>query len=202
MNTPSAGSAPTKALAPRRKGALLEPLLANLRLRRISRQVPHGAVVADFGSGPEAANLRRMSARISRGIGIDLTADKAEFGNVTVIPGDLCEGVPLDDSSMDCVISLAVIEHVDSPAKMLAQAFRVLKPGGLLLMTNPTPRAKPVLEFLSFKLGIVSKDQIIDHKQYIGRREMEGLLAAAGFIHVRCRTFQLGMNLFSRAQKP
>ena len=191
-----------KALAPRRKSALLEPLLASLRLRRIAKHLPKGAVVADFGSGPEAANLQRLSARISRGIGIDLTADKAEFGNVSVIPGDLCAGVPLADGSMDCVISLAVIEHVDSPAKMLAQAFRVLKPGGLLLMTNPTPRAKPVLEFLSYKLGIVSKDQIIDHKQYIGRREMEGLLAGAGFVNVRCRTFQLGMNLFSKAHKP
>ncbi len=191
-----------KALAPRRKSALLEPLLANLRLRRVSRHVPRGSIVADFGCGPEAANLQRMSAKISKGVGIDLTADKAEFGNVSVLPGNLCEGVPLADASMDCVISLAVIEHVDSPPHMLAQAFRVLKPGGLLLMTNPTPRAKPVLEFLSYKLGIVSKDQIIDHKQYIGRNEMEGLLAAAGFIDVRCRTFQLGMNLFSRARKP
>lgn len=191
-----------KALAPRRKSALLEPLLANLRLRRISRHVPRGAVVADFGCGPEAVNLQRMSARISKGVGIDLTADKAEFGNISVLPGNLCEGVPLADASMDCVISLAVIEHVDSPAHMLAQAFRVLKPGGLLLMTNPTPRAKPVLEFLSYKLGIVSKDQIIDHKQYIGRHEMEELLATAGFTSVRCRTFQLGMNLFSKAQKP
>lgn len=194
--------ADAKALAPRRKSALIEPLLASLRLRRIARHVPRGAVVADFGSGPEAANLRRLSDRIARGIGIDLTADKAEFGNVSVIPGDLCIGVPLDDSSVDCVISLAVIEHVSSPAQMLAQAMRVLKPGGLLLMTNPTPRAKPVLEFLSFRLGIVSKDQIIDHKQYLGRREMEGLLAQAGFVSVRCRTFQLGMNLFSKAHKP
>lgn len=191
-----------KALAPRRKGALLEPLLANLRLRRIARHVPKGAVVADFGSGPDAANLRVLSARIARGIGIDLTADKAEFGNVSVVPGDLCDNVSLEDGAVDCVISLAVIEHVESPAKMLAQALRVLKPGGLLLMTNPTPRAKPVLEFLSFKLGIVSKDQIIDHKQYISRREMENLLAEAGFVAVRCRTFQLGMNLFSKALKP
>jgi SAM-dependent methyltransferase len=191
-----------KALAPRRKSALLEPLLASLRLRRISKHVPLGAVAADFGCGPEAANLLRMSAHIARGIGIDLTADKAEFGNVSVLPGNLCESVPLLDASMDCVISLAVIEHVDSPPHMLAQAFRVLKPGGLLLMTNPTPRAKPVLEFLSYKLRIVSKDQIIDHKHYIGRREMEGLLATGGFVNVRCRTFQLGMNLFTRAQKP
>ena len=193
---------PDKALAPRRKSALLEPLLATLRLRRVARQVPRGAVVADFGCGPEAMNLRRMGARISKGIGIDLTADAAEFGNVRVLPGNLCERVPLDDASVDCVISLAVIEHVDSPALFLAQALRVLKPGGLLLMTNPTPRAKPVLEFLSYKLGIVSKDQIIDHKQYIGRRQMEEMLARAGFESVRGRTFQRGMNLFSRAKKP
>jgi SAM-dependent methyltransferase len=196
-NTPAQG----KALAPRRKSALLEPLLAALRLRRIARFVPRG-IVADFGCGPEAANLRRLASRFERGIGIDLTADAAEVGNVRVLPGDLCGHVPLDDASVDCVISLAVIEHVNDPRKFLAQAFRVLRPGGILLMTNPTPRAKPVLEFLSFRLGIVSKDQIIDHKQYIGRREMEALLEKAGFREIRCRTFQLGMNLFSRAKKP
>jgi ubiquinone/menaquinone biosynthesis C-methylase UbiE len=195
-------NASAKALEPLRKSALLEPLLASLRRRRISKHVPQGAVVADLGCGPDAATLRSMSQRISRGYGIDLTADKAEFGNVTVLPGNLCEGVPLNDASVDCVISLAVIEHVDNPPHMLAQAFRVLKAGGLLLMTNPTPRAKPVLEFLSYKLGIVSKDQIIDHKQYIGRREMETMLAAAKFTNVRCRTFQFGMNLFTKAFKP
>lgn len=195
-------SGPTKALAPRRKGALLEPLLAKLRLRRIARHIPQGGRIADFGCGPEAANLRRLEARFDSGIGIDLTADAADFGKVKVLPGDLCKGVPLPDGSLDCVMSLAVIEHVDSPAMMLAQAFRVLKSGGVLLMTNPTPRAKPVLEFLSFKLGIVSADQIIDHKQYIGKTMMLELLTAAGFVRAKCSTFQLGMNLFTKAFKP
>ena len=48
----------------------------------------------------------------------------------------------------------------------------MLKPGGLLVLTVPSWRAKPVLEFLSFRLGIVSRAEIEDHKRYFDRRDL------------------------------
>jgi ubiquinone/menaquinone biosynthesis C-methylase UbiE len=40
------------------------------------------------------------------------------------------EELPLEDGSMDVVISLQVLEHVQDPRQVIAEVYRVLKPGG------------------------------------------------------------------------
>jgi len=44
---------------------------------------------------------------------------------------------PLDNNSVDLVISLAVIEHLYNPEKLLSESFRILKPGGCIYLTTP-----------------------------------------------------------------
>jgi SAM-dependent methyltransferase len=43
----------------------------------------------------------------------------------------------LPDASFDCVLSTAVLEHLEEPAAALREALRVLKPGGVALYTAP-----------------------------------------------------------------
>jgi len=43
----------------------------------------------------------------------------------------------LDSGSVDCVMSLAVIEHLHNPSNFISESFRVLKPGGLLWLSTP-----------------------------------------------------------------
>ncbi|MGN6612129.1 MAG: class I SAM-dependent methyltransferase [Angustibacter sp.] len=45
--------------------------------------------------------------------------------------------LPLADASIDVVLSLQVVEHIWSPDQLLAEAARVLRPGGLLALTTP-----------------------------------------------------------------
>ena len=45
--------------------------------------------------------------------------------------------IPADSDSFDCVLSTAVLEHLEEPAAALKEAFRVLKPGGYGLYTAP-----------------------------------------------------------------
>jgi len=45
--------------------------------------------------------------------------------------------IPLQDESKDTVFSTQVIEHVADHKKMLAEAFRILKPGGTLIISGP-----------------------------------------------------------------
>ena len=44
---------------------------------------------------------------------------------------------PLEDNSIDFVISLAVIEHLRRPEKLLSESYRILKPGGCIYLTTP-----------------------------------------------------------------
>lgn len=47
------------------------------------------------------------------------------------------ENIPLDDNSVDSIISTQVLEHVKDPQKAVKEFHRVLKPGGHCLLTAP-----------------------------------------------------------------
>lgn len=47
------------------------------------------------------------------------------------------EQVPLDDDTVDTVLMVEVLEHLENPAPVLAEAARVLRPGGEFIMSTP-----------------------------------------------------------------
>jgi len=47
------------------------------------------------------------------------------------------ESLPVADNSLDRIISREVFEHVISPQKMINEIYRVLKPGGIAVITTP-----------------------------------------------------------------
>ena len=60
---------------------------------------------------------------------------------------------------------LAVAEHLDPTAleRLLAEAHRVLAPGGRLMLTTPAARADRLLHFLA-RVRLVSPEEIEEHK--------------------------------------
>ena len=52
--------------------------------------------------------------------------------------------LPVRDESVEGVIVLEVLEHVDDPDRVLAEAFRVLKPGGVVCVAVPTSYTEAV----------------------------------------------------------
>jgi SAM-dependent methyltransferase len=52
------------------------------------------------------------------------------------VTGDLTE-IPISDSQLDGVVLTEVLEHCKDPVRALAEVHRVLRPGGLLLVTSP-----------------------------------------------------------------
>lgn len=61
--------------------------------------------------------------------------------------------LPIDDASLDAVVSFHVLEHVDSPAQLVRHANRILRPGGILHLEVPNllrPGEGGLSQFLQF----------------------------------------------------
>jgi SAM-dependent methyltransferase len=103
--------------------------------------IPEGAVVLDVGCGAGTDLLlaaRQVGPR-GRAIGVDMTeamrrratrgAEQCGLANVDVRDGD-ATSLPVDDQSIDVVISNGVLNLVPDKPKAFAEIRRVLKPGG------------------------------------------------------------------------
>jgi 2-polyprenyl-3-methyl-5-hydroxy-6-metoxy-1,4-benzoquinol methylase len=178
------------------KEAVLEPLLRRMRLARVLPVVARhpGCELLDIGCGWEARLLRAVEPHIKRGVGIDFKAPPLDTGRVSTMRATLTDRLPFADRSFDVVTLLAVLEHLAEPRAMVGEIARVLRPGGELVMTVPSVAARPVLEFLAYRLHIVSEAEIRDHKQYYSRRRLQALLQGSGLRIEQHRYFQLGMN--------
>lgn len=100
--------------------------------------------------GPGAGALAEGYAQERRVVTIEL--DEVLAGEVAkrTSPWQLssCRGdahvLPVRDGSVDGVIALEVLEHVDDPDRVLAEAYRVLKPAGVLCVAVPTSYTEAV----------------------------------------------------------
>jgi ubiquinone/menaquinone biosynthesis C-methylase UbiE len=185
------------------KEPFFEPLLRGMRLRRVLstiRKHPECRLL-DIGCGWEARLLRTVEPFVSEAVGIDFKAPRIEHPKLRTMTMTLAARLPFDDNSFDVVTLLAVLEHLSHPREMLEEISRVLRPGGQLVLTVPSPAAKPVLEFLAYRLRVISEAEIRDHKRYFDRKALYEILDGTGLEVDRHAYFQLGMNNFLCASK-
>ena len=100
----------------------LEALAPELR-------VPHGGRVLDYGCAD--APYRRFFGADVEFVGADLPGNAD--ASLDLNPDGT---VPVSDHAFDAVLSTQVLEHVDDPASYLRECFRVLRPGGRLLLST------------------------------------------------------------------
>jgi 2-polyprenyl-3-methyl-5-hydroxy-6-metoxy-1,4-benzoquinol methylase len=179
----------------------LDAVLSGLRRRRLDGHVRPGSVLVDLGCGHAGSLLQSYAGTIGRGIGFDVDVGEPPASNVQLHPQRADEPLPLPDGSVDVVSCLAVIEHVDHPEVLAAEAHRVLKPGGVLVVTTPAAQAKPILELLSVRLRLIDPAEILDHKRYYRPATLGAELTRAGFADVDVTRFELGLNLAAVARR-
>lgn len=186
------------------KEPLLEPLLRTMRLRRVLPYIKRypDCVLLDIGCGHEARLLKSIEPHIKKGIGVDFKAPQLSSDKLETFALRLDKKLPFADKGFDIVTLMAVLEHLDEPEFIINEIDRVLRPGGLLLLTVPSWYAKPVLEFLSFKVGIVSRNEILDHKRYYNKADLFALFARTKTLKItRHFYFQGPFNNFVCASK-
>jgi SAM-dependent methyltransferase len=146
-----------------------------------------GEVVLDLGSGGGLDTLlsaRRVGAT-GKVYGLDMTdemlalaranAAQAGISNVVFLKGEI-EQIPLPDHSVDVVISNCVINLSADKRRVLAEAFRVLKPGGRFAVSDVVVRGElpaPVRRSMELWVGCVAGA--------LEEGEFLGLLGDVGF---------------------
>jgi SAM-dependent methyltransferase len=100
----------------------------------ISKTLPFSGVLLDAGAGDCHWKTYFPNARY---ISMDLEVGdpNCDYSHLD-IRGDL-RAIPLEDQSVDVIISIQVLEHLPEPWKVLAEFNRVLKQGGHLFITCP-----------------------------------------------------------------
>jgi SAM-dependent methyltransferase len=111
-------------------------------------QVAAGKRVLDAGCGLGYGIEILSSAGAAEVIGLDLNAEAVEEarrrinGAGSIQQGDI-QGLDFGDDSFDLVVCFETIEHVEEAPAALAEFHRVLRPGGVLLLSSPNPDAYP-----------------------------------------------------------
>ena len=140
-------------------------------------------------SGPAAAStccsLRGASGSTGKAYGLDMTDEmlalarenqqKSGLTNVEFLKGEI-ERIPLPDNSVDVIISNCVINLSADKDRVLAEAFRVLKPGGRFAVSDVVVRGPvPAAIRRNVELWIGCVAGALDEGDYRSK------LAAAGF---------------------
>jgi len=178
---------------------VLEPVLSHLRMLKVIKYIKRysNPIVLDIGCGKKYSLLNRLKNKIDKGYGIDQHITNQSSQNIKLIKNNLEHGIPLHNNEIDVITMLAVLEHLNNPLFILSEIERVLKPGGMILLTVPTIWSEPVLQFLSFKLGIVDPIQIKDHKTYYNQQLLMELFSnVEGLFIEEHKYFQCFMNNF------
>lgn len=170
--------------------------------RLFKRWIPETGRVLEAGCGP-GHWVKFLSEQGYRAVGLDLAeralrSSKQTVPSLNVTVGDLTV-TPFPSQHFDAYVSLGVIEHFEEgPGDILAEALRVVKPGGTLIFTVPfmswVKRAKNWRHRLSS--DAVDKNEQVFYQYVMSGGELRSLLTRAGFevISVRCIEVEGGLQ--------
>jgi SAM-dependent methyltransferase len=187
-----------------------------------------GETVLDLGSGAgiDVFLAARLVGETGRAIGVDMTkemlararanAEKGGFRNVDFREGRL-EALPVESGTIDAVTSNCVINLVPDKEKVFREIFRVLKPGGRLVISDivldgklPEAIEKDVLAYTGCVSGALRREsyfgfvgaagltdiEVLKDIDYLATAGLESAFASFGDVRGKVRSITF------RARKP
>jgi SAM-dependent methyltransferase len=169
----------------------LDRFIQRLRIRQAVRHVPDDARVLDVGCF-DTSLFDAIGPRLGAGVGVDPHIEReTRNGNVVLKSGSFPD---VDvEGPFDCICMLAVVEHI--PREKHTEVSRVcaelLKPGGRLIVTVPSPIVDRVASLLA-RLRLIDG---IDLDQHYGLAIDEMVAAFSERLRLTVRRrFELGLN--------
>ncbi|MEK7160104.1 MAG: class I SAM-dependent methyltransferase [Patescibacteria group bacterium] len=191
-----------------RGNGLLEDFLAKKRAEKANNLMPQNyrkGKILDIGCGSYPYFL--INTNFNQKYGIDPSLKLSDIKNkqlnlqVLDVTGNK---LPFADSYFDVVTMLAVFEHIDGDKliPVLKEIYRVLKKDGMFIITTPAPWADKLLHQMS-KIGLISSEEIHDHKHNHPRSKIENILQQGDFERHKIKSgyFEIYMNMWFTAVK-
>jgi ubiquinone/menaquinone biosynthesis C-methylase UbiE len=171
------------------------------RFRAAAPHIRERSIVCDVGCGAGAPFLKYIESRLISGVGLDEHEGHSPLDKIAIQHADITGNLPLDSAQFDHVTMLAVLEHLFQPAHVLAEAYRILRPGGSLIMTWPSPAVDPILEVLT-RLKLVNHELGFEqHQPRIPTETLKEMLRDIGFTRFEDGRFEMGLNNWLVAHK-
>ena len=163
--------------------------------QRIGRELSVAHHVLDLGCGScELAQFLRKAYR-QRVTGVDISDGKmprhdraqGSRGPLRCIKADASKLDFLSDGSVDAVVTTWALHEMDDRPHAVAEAYRVLRPGGKILIVD-------------FPRGSLA--QRLWNEDYLTPVQAAALLSGAGFVRVRARVIHEGQVIWGVGFRP
>lgn len=178
------------------QGDASEAAEAVVRLASVlAAELPPGSDIVDVANGLGAQDLViRSVARPRNLVAVNITESQLRSGrarleeaSATPLVAD-ATALPLADVSADGIISIEAAFHFPSRHRFFAEARRVLRPGGVLSMSDVSAERSRTLSPLEAVAGLTNlRVWGIRRRSLMTSAQIEAALIATGFVNVRVR---------------
>jgi len=166
----------------RLKATWLHPrYLSNHAIRGALRELApqaHGALL-DIGCGYKPYR-KLFEPYTSTHIGIDVPSTM--HGTESIDIAGTALQIPVNDGSFDTVLATEVMEHVPEPVRMLSEIYRVLRPGGSLILSVPFHEPLHELPYDFYRYTNISLRYLMEQQGF----RVECILRRGGIALILC----------------
>jgi 2-polyprenyl-3-methyl-5-hydroxy-6-metoxy-1,4-benzoquinol methylase len=160
-------------------------------MRVAARWIPKGSRVLDIGCH-QGEFLSWLGGSIAPSVGFDpLYKENANAEKHQFFAQSFQEGL-LAEKTFDAITLLATLEHIHEKSSVARESARLLRPGGRVIITIPSPLVDKILDFL-ITLRIVDGMSLEEHHGFLPE-ELPGIFIPAGFGLRKKQKFQFGLN--------
>lgn len=177
----------------------LDRALQRWRAQRVGPWIPLGANVLDIGCH-QGEFLQSLGDRIGPSLGLDPLALPSTGPRYRLLPELFRVPAPWPDATFDVVVLLATLEHIPDKAPLARECFRLLRPGGRMLITVPSPQVDRLIELLR-RLRLVDGMSLEEHHGF-DPCTTPSIFVPSGFALEHWQRFQLGLNHLFVFRKP